>query len=215
MEVHRLSLHKVCVQSLCFSPTEAYLATLGGQDDDNSLVIWDVAKGNAVCGTPAASDTAQCVKFCGGSDFQLVSGGNYHVTRWEFDLENKKLRPTQANLGQLKRMVSNLVVDPEDKFVYCGTSSGDVLQIDLTTMLFKQLAPKKCFPRGVTCSAMLPDGDILLGTGGGCLGRLAAGSLKMKVQAQVLGEVTSITLTESTSSAARSSPTFTGWTPTR
>ena len=38
-------------------------------------------------------------------------------------------------------------------------------------MLFKQLAPKRPFPRGVTCSAMLPDGDLLLGTGGGCLCR--------------------------------------------
>jgi WD40 repeat protein len=194
VEVHRLSLHKVSVQSLCFSPTERYLATLGGQDD-NSLVVWDVVRGAAICGTPAASDTAQCVKFFNETDFKLVTGGNYHVINWEFDLDNKKLRPTPANLGQLKRVVTNVVSDPEDKFVYCGTSSGDVLQIDLGTMLFKQLAPKKCFPLGVTCSAMLPDGDILLGTGGGCLCRIAAGSLKMKLQAQVLGEVTSITLT--------------------
>ncbi|CAK0816344.1 unnamed protein product [Prorocentrum cordatum] len=123
MEIHRLSLHKVSVQSLCFSPTENYLATLGGQDD-NSLVIWDVSKGSAVCGTPAASDTAQCVKFFSETDFKLVTGGNYHVISWDFDLENKKLRSSPANLGQLKRVVTNVVADPEDKYVYCGTSTG-------------------------------------------------------------------------------------------
>ena len=39
--VHRMSLHKVKVQDLAFSPCGTYLASLGGQDD-NSLVIWDV-----------------------------------------------------------------------------------------------------------------------------------------------------------------------------
>jgi len=61
-EIHRLSLHKVAVTSLAFSMNELYLATLGGQDD-NSLVIWDVGSGTAICGIPAATDTAHCVRF--------------------------------------------------------------------------------------------------------------------------------------------------------
>jgi WD40 repeat protein len=198
MEVHRLSLHKVAVQSLCFSPTEAYLATLGGQDD-NSLVIWDVKQGSAVCGTPAATDTALCVKFCNNTDFNLVTGGNYHVTKWDFDLPNKKLRPTQANLGQLKRVISNMLVDPNDEYMYCGTTSGDMLAIDVNTALFRHQFPKKCFPVGVTCSALLPDGDILVGTGNGTIARIQAGTMKVKVQAQVLGMVTSISLTADSS----------------
>ena len=39
--IQRLKLHKVLIQSLSFSHTEEYLASLGGQDD-NMLVIWDV-----------------------------------------------------------------------------------------------------------------------------------------------------------------------------
>merc|ERR1740138_15598 len=67
-ELHRLSLHKVAVTSLAFSRDETYLATLGGQDD-NSLVVWEVERGTAVCGTPAATDTAHCVRFYNNTEF--------------------------------------------------------------------------------------------------------------------------------------------------
>jgi WD40 repeat protein len=40
--VHRFKLHKVHIQSLSFSKDEKYLASLGGQDDNN-LVIWEVS----------------------------------------------------------------------------------------------------------------------------------------------------------------------------
>jgi hypothetical protein len=41
---------------------------------------------------------------------------------------NNKLVWQEAQLGQLQRMVRSLTVDADDKFVYAGTTSGDVLQ---------------------------------------------------------------------------------------
>lgn len=198
-EIHRLSLHKVAVSSLHFSFNEKYLATLGGQDD-NSLVIWNVEQGIAICGTPAANDTAQTVRFYNNTEFQLVTAGNYHVTCWQFDEPNKKLRPTIAKLGQLKRITTNVLIDQRDKFVYCGTSTGDVLQVDLENALYKQACPTTSltlFSLGVTCSAMLPDGDLLIGTGDGTIARMEVSpSMKVKLRCQVLGGVTSIALTQ-------------------
>lgn len=55
--VQRLKLHKVLIQSLSFSHNEKYLASLGGQDD-NTLVIWDIATGKALCGNPVGTNTA-------------------------------------------------------------------------------------------------------------------------------------------------------------
>jgi WD40 repeat protein len=43
-EICRLSLHKVAVQSVAFSPSGKYLATLGGSDD-GTVVIWDMDPG--------------------------------------------------------------------------------------------------------------------------------------------------------------------------
>lgn len=193
-EIHRLSLHKVAVTSLSFSHDELYLATLGGQDD-NSLVIWDVQSGSAICGTPAATETAHCVEFFRTTSLMLVTGGNYHVRVWQFDLPNKKLRPTPANLGQIKRITTNVLLSADDQHVYCGTQTGDFLEVALDRALFKRSAPKNCFSRGITCSVLLPDGDVLLGTGDGTVARLQAVTLRIRSQCQVLGSVTSIALT--------------------
>jgi|Transcript_17783 WD40 repeat protein len=195
VEIHRLSLHKVAVTSLSFSMNELYLATLGGQDD-NSLVIWDLSNGNAICGTPAATDTAHCVQFYRNTDTMLVTGGNYHVCVWQFDLPNKKLRPTQAKLGQIKRVTTNVLLSHDDSTVYCGTQTGDLLEVTLQRALFQRSSPKSPLPQGITCSALLPDGDLLIGTGEGTIARLASSTLKIKSQCAVLGGVTSITLTQ-------------------
>eukprot|EP00747_Dinoflagellata_sp_TGD_P162298 gnl/TRDRNA2_/TRDRNA2_179744_c0_seq1.p1 gnl/TRDRNA2_/TRDRNA2_179744_c0~~gnl/TRDRNA2_/TRDRNA2_179744_c0_seq1.p1 ORF type:complete len:647 (-),score=126.95 gnl/TRDRNA2_/TRDRNA2_179744_c0_seq1:102-1958(-) len=193
-EIHRLSLHKVAVTDLAFSHNEIYLSTLGGQDD-NSLVIWDVSSGNPICGTPAATDTAHTVKFFTNNEFRLVTGGNYHVRLWNFDLPNKKIRPVEVKLGQLKRITTNVLMDQTDENCYCGTSTGDILEVNVEKGLFKRGAPKKCFSMGVTCTALLPDGDILLGTGDGTVARLNVVNMKIRSQCQVLGGVTSIALT--------------------
>ena len=52
-QIIKLSLHKVMVKALDFSCNGQFLASIGGPDDNN-LVIWDVAKGTAICGSPAA-----------------------------------------------------------------------------------------------------------------------------------------------------------------
>jgi len=193
-EIHRLSLHKVAVTDLSFSFDELYLATLGGQDD-NSLVVWELAGGQAICGTPAATDTAHCVQWFRSNNTMLVTGGNYHVRVWQFDLPNKKLRATQANTGQIKRVTTNVLLSADDQFVYCGTQTGDFLEVSLDRALFKRSTPKTPFSQGISCSALLPDGDMLIGTGDGTIARLTFGTLRLKSQCQVLGGVTSITLT--------------------
>merc|ERR1711904_555303 len=59
--------------------------------------------------------------------------------------------------------------------------------------------PKNSFQLGVTCSAMLPNGDVLVGTGDGTIAKMTAGSMRVKNQCQVLGGVTSIALTSDAS----------------
>jgi len=193
-EVYRLSLHKVAVTSLSFSFDEKYLATLGGQDD-NSLVVWDLNDGNAICGTPAATDTAQTVQFFRKSNEMIVTAGNNHVKVWQFDLPNKKLRGTEAKLGQLKRCTTNVLLSADDTVAYCGTNTGDLLEVSLDRALFKRSVPKTPFSLGITCSALLDDGDVLVGTGDGTVARLDAKTLRPKSQCQVLGGVSSIALT--------------------
>jgi len=50
--IHRLKLHKVLIQSLSFSFNETYLASLGGLDDKNMMIVWEVESGKALYGQP-------------------------------------------------------------------------------------------------------------------------------------------------------------------
>ena len=45
--LYRLTLHKVKVEALAFSPNELYLVSLGGQDD-GSVVVWNLQNASAV-----------------------------------------------------------------------------------------------------------------------------------------------------------------------
>jgi WD40 repeat protein len=70
-------LHKVKVEAVAFSPGEHFLVSLGGRDD-NSVAIWDLAKKEAVCGSPAAMKSAGCVfavAFANQRDDIFVTGG--------------------------------------------------------------------------------------------------------------------------------------------
>ena len=136
--------------------------------NDNSLVVWDMESGNAICGTPAANDAAKCVRFFNGDRNRLVTGGEKHVKTWSLDLENKKIRGTACQLGKLIRRTTNLAIASDDSFVYCGTDTGDLLEVRLENGLYQRSGKNKVnFSLGITCSAVLPDGDLIIGTGAG------------------------------------------------
>lgn len=44
-------MHKGLIQSLTFSFNEKYLASMGGPDDKNTMIIWDVETGKALYGS--------------------------------------------------------------------------------------------------------------------------------------------------------------------
>jgi len=53
----RFVLHKVKVLDLAFSPSDTYLFSLGGQDD-GSVVVWNLATKESICGSPAQHKSA-------------------------------------------------------------------------------------------------------------------------------------------------------------
>ena len=48
---------------------------------------------------------------------------------WELNPQTHKIIPTDCNLGQLKRIVNCIQVSDDDQYMYCGTTSGDVIQV--------------------------------------------------------------------------------------
>eukprot|EP00756_Hemistasia_phaeocysticola_P015762 Hpha_TRINITY_DN15433_c0_g2::TRINITY_DN15433_c0_g2_i1::g.175930::m.175930 len=191
--IFRLTLHKVKVQAVAFSADEKYLASLGGQDD-NTLVVWDLSTGRPLCGGPASSDLSMCISFFNNSSDKLVTGGQGILRVWDVDTANRKINPTDVNLGTLKRTVRNVVIEPNDIFAYCGTSTGDILCVQLNRPCsFKFSGPTKPLVQGVLCSVMTDDGNLLVGSGGGQVSLLQAGDLKVLKSVRLQGSATAVT----------------------
>ncbi|XP_052071620.1 cilia- and flagella-associated protein 52-like [Mytilus californianus] len=171
-QIATLSLHKVKVQDLAFSPNEKYLVTLGGQDD-GSVVVWDLASKEAICGNQAQVESAgvtYCVAYSNVSDDVFVTGGDGTLRVWELDVGNRKIKATNVVMGQLKRVVKCIQMADHmaEPFFFCGTTTGDIIGINMRTRLFQVQGPKKeLFSKGVTSLALLKSGDFLVGAGDG------------------------------------------------
>jgi WD40 repeat protein len=187
-------LHKGKIQGLAFSPNETYLATLGGRDD-NKLVIWDLQTGDSICGATAASDSANTVRFFNNTEDMLVTGGNYNLRVWSFDRANRKLRPTDCHMGQVKRVITQIEIDDDDVYMYAGTKTGDLLQVSLGPKLLVASGPaKRPLSLGINAVLKTRSGDYVVGAGDGTIALMKADGLKIVRRLKVLGGVTSLAL---------------------
>ena len=193
--IHRFSIHKYLIQSLSFSHDEKYLVSLGGAED-NYLIVWDIETGKAICGNAAGTDVVHQVKYFNTTNAHIITCQNYGIRIWTVEYITKKFSFIDVNFGNLKRQILCLCIDPYDKCAYCGTKSGDILEIDLVNGIYKRIGPvKRLFPQGVNCIRMLPNSDILVGTRDGLIAKVSFTSFKVKAEGKVLGGVTSMALT--------------------
>ena len=71
-------------------------------------------------------------------------------------------------MGQLKRIVKCMEVTSDDKYVYCGTTSGDILAINMSSYNLQSLSSEKeRISLGVASLSLLIKGDLLIGGGDG------------------------------------------------
>ncbi|XP_030062176.1 cilia- and flagella-associated protein 52 [Microcaecilia unicolor] len=192
-----LTIHKVKVQALSFSPNDLYLLSLGGIDD-GSVILWNVAKREAICGSPASPvrvGNTLTVAFCNKTDEVFMSGGEGTLRVWQVDIANRKIRATDCYTGQLKRIISCLAVAEDDSYLYCGTTTGDILSINVKSKLLNAYGPEKeKFSQGITALAVLKTGDFLVGSGDGKVSLCKGTAFKAVKTVHLQGTVNSIAL---------------------
>lgn len=193
--LHRLSIHKVAIKSLSFSFNDNYLVSLGSYED-NYLIVWNVESGKALCGNTAGTDNVHCVKFCNTVDDQIITCQNYGIKIWKIDYQAKKLRSTDVNFGNLRRMFTCISIDSTDNFAFFGTKTGDVIEVDINNAIYKRIGPvKRLFSQGITTIITLPNGDLIVGTGEGVLAKIGYNEMRIKAESKILGSISSITFT--------------------
>jgi len=80
----------------------------------------------------------------------LFRSHNNAIKIWTFDVQGKKLKYFDCPLGHIKRYILNISIDNIDEHAYCGTRSGDFLEISLSKGIFNRSGPvDKKFTGGV------------------------------------------------------------------
>jgi WD40 repeat protein len=188
------TMHKDSVHCLSFSSSDKYLASLGG---DDRLVVWDVDAGRGVTGTPAtigSTGSARAVSFSNQSDVHFVSGGDTNLRFWRIDEEHRKLIAENAKLDAVKRIITCLQYDDNDQFVYCGTTTGDVLKVAVSAQKLLATGPKKMLGEGITSLEVAPWGDVVVGSGCGIVADLDGKDLRVLTSTTLNGRVTSASM---------------------
>ncbi|KYO40820.1 cilia- and flagella-associated protein 52 isoform B [Alligator mississippiensis] len=81
---------------------------------------------------------------CMNSIVMCVSFGYSGTIRvWELDLPNRKIRSTECQTGQLKRVITCIMMADDDSYFYVGTTSGDILKLNTKSKLMSDYGPMK------------------------------------------------------------------------
>ncbi|XP_029176006.1 cilia- and flagella-associated protein 52 [Nylanderia fulva] len=186
--------HKVGVEDLCFTCNSDFLVSLGGRDDGN-VIVWDVQKNSLICGSFASNDTSGDAYNIARMQFHskcFVTAGDRTLKIWRIEAEKRRVHGIDVEVGKLKRLINCIVVDETDEIVYCGTSSGDIINARLNlrddlecdsparspvmigcySKITRDLRKMKMgegdlYSGGVTSLVLLKGGKLLIGTGDG------------------------------------------------
>ena len=74
----------------------------------------------------------------------------------------------------MNRKFTTCILDDYDDYVFCGTTTGDILEIDIKQAAFKRLAPVgKNFSLGVLSISIHTNGDLVVGAGDGTIAKVS------------------------------------------
>jgi WD40 repeat protein len=174
-KIHTLSLHMVSVVDVAFNCNDTQLATLGGDEDGNRLALWDVADGKAKQQSVTPGTKTLCW-FHNNPD-RFIAAGDHKDAFAVYDVHgsaSRELQKLPVNTTGIKRHVTTVTIDADDKYALCGTASADLLVIYLKSQTLAQIKLFKQFNgKGITCLTMFQEGGdnmVLCGLGCGQVG---------------------------------------------
>ncbi|XP_019398370.1 PREDICTED: cilia- and flagella-associated protein 52-like [Crocodylus porosus] len=193
--------HTNNVSCVAVSPSGRYIASgqvtfMGFKAD---IILWDYEKKELLARLSLHKGKVEKLAFS-PNDLYLVSlggqdDGNGTIRVWELDLPNRKIRSTECQTGQLKRVITCIIMADDDSYFYVGTTSGDILKLNTKSKLMSDYGPMKDkFSQGVTALLLLKTGELLVGTGGGIIALFKGSNYRSIRKIQVQGGVTSLTL---------------------
>jgi WD40 repeat protein len=193
---HRLSIHKESVQALAFSADDKYLASVGSLEDKSRVIIWCTQTGKALYGLPLKGEKeVKEIQFFHNDNTRLGLVSHSTVELLQIHEKAKKIESVKCNISNLKRNFLCMAIDADDNFLYAGTRTGDILEIQIKNGIFKRVAPiKNLLGNGVRLIRSMPNGDLLVASGSGTVARIDIQRMSIRNSAELEGCVTGLTL---------------------
>jgi WD40 repeat protein len=195
--LYRVKYHKDRIVALSFSCDDTYLLSLGSLADGNNIIVWNMDEGRSECQVPAsnkAKELCNDLKFFNKDPSRFVSVHDEAMKVWFFDSKAKKAVSTDCALGHVKRYINCVTVDPTDTFAYCGTRTGDILEIYLDKAAFKRIGPvNRVFMGGIQGILSSPAKEILICSGDGTLAKISKKTMKLMEETKLKGGLKSMT----------------------
>ena len=197
--LHTFALHKTETAALAFSEDEQFLASIGGADDSR-IIVWDVLNGAPIAANQIYMKPMRCVSFLGSSNTRLATAGDERIYVWTLDLTNRVISHELVNMGQLKRVYTDMVVeaDPirtsDGELAYLATQTGDVVFVNMRGHVYKGVAPggRRPLPCPVECVATNSAGNVVAAASDGTLVLVRRDNFAIVQRARLEGHVTSL-----------------------
>lgn len=195
--LYRVKFHKERVQGLSFSANEGYLVSLGGKVDGNLVIVWNMSEGKSECLQVASNQSDQsCQDICyfNNNSNRFITVHNNAIRIWSFDPNKRKFNVIDCQLGHIKRLITCIKIDPSDTFAYCGTRTGDILEIFIEKANFRRVGPvNRIFTGGVTSILVTSSTDLILGAGDGSIAKVNRKTMKIEEEVKVSGGICALT----------------------
>ena len=174
--LYRLAEHDFRIDLVKFSQDDKLLYS-SGNIDDKKAIIWDTSNGYivATCSTcplkSIAMDWGYKVRDNRNiptDSYQFATCGNSEIYLWELDPFKGLIHHNKIETGNFKRDYISLSFSlNEEKFLYAGSSSGDIVCFLVKTKMI--VFSKIICAKGVTCIVPLSVDQIVVGGGDGSL----------------------------------------------
>ena len=79
--------------------------------------------------------------FFNRNNSKLITVHHNSIKLWSFDQVTKKIKFFDCPMGHVKRYITCVSIDSYDDFAYCGTRSGDILEVSLAKGIYSRSGP--------------------------------------------------------------------------
>lgn len=69
------------------------------------------------------------IKFFNRDPQKFVTVHNNAIKFWKIDTKTSRFSKFDVQLGQVKRRINCVTIDESDSYLYCGTRSGDIIEV--------------------------------------------------------------------------------------